>query len=200
MVRKKLTDALEFIKDAAVKTSLRRVSSMPSYSLSQQLSMRRLKSVYTLPKARTFLPQAPLEPPPVKEADKEPPVFFVQSVAEELAEARSPARSRRSSGTSSRRSSYGVTQTAHLLANEILSPKELESAVGRAKDDVRLAKKKLGSFSAIEFAATEHAQRGQRGLEDACRALLAVDDLYKKERALDEAALAWYHSSNLEAE
>jgi len=194
LVRKKLTDALEFVKAAAIKNSLRRVSSMPSYSMSEQLSMRRLKSVYTLPRAKPFLPQAPLEPPVKKEVEKEPPAFFVQSVAEELAEARSP----RSSGTSSRRSSYGVTQTGHLLAHEILSPKALESAVSNAKDDVRLAKKKLNTFGSIEFAAIKHAQRGQRGIEDACRALIDVDDLYKKEQALDEAELAWYHKATSE--
>ena len=133
----------------------------------------------------------PLEPPPVKKTENESPVFFVQSVAEELAEARSP----RSSGTSSRRSSYGVTQTGYILANEILSLQALESAVGRAKDEVRLAKKKLNRFGSIEFAAIEHAERGQRGIEDACRALIAVDDLYKKERVLNQAALAWYKST-----
>lgn len=180
--RKKLTDAL----DAAnkVKSSLKRVP-----SLSEHLSIRKAKSVYALPKDRPILPSYHIRESPVKEVI-DPPTFFVQSVAEEIAEARSPNRSRRSSGTSSRRSSYGSTQTAHLFAQEILSPQILVSPLAdirRGMEEVKLAKKNLRKYSSIEYSATEYAQRGQRGIEEACRALLDVDDLYRKERELDEA-------------
>ena len=146
----------------------------------QHLSIRRAKSIYALPTAKQVLSSSPVVSP-IKVVDKDPPAFFLQSVSEELIEARSPASSRRNSGVSSRRSSYGVTQTAHLLF------KDPESAVVNAKKDVRLAKKKLSKFASIQYSPNECAHRGLRGIEDACRALLAVEDLYHKEDALDEA-------------
>jgi len=171
------------------------LNSAPQDPLTEHLSIRRAKSVYALPSTKSSLTSTVAKIAPVKEV-VEPPVFFVQSVAEELIEAQSPARSRRSSGTTaSRRSSYGVTQTRHLIADEILSPKALETAVSNAKDEVRIAKRRLSKYGSIEFAAAEHAHRGQRGIEEACRALLAVEDLYKKEQAFDDISLAWFNRS-----
>lgn len=172
---------------------------MPPDSLTEHLSIRRAKSIYALPSTKSSLTPTLVKVAPVKKVE-EPPVFFVQSVAEELIEARSPARSRRSSGTTaSRRSSYGITQSAHLLTNEILSPKALETAVSNARDEVRIAKRRLSKYGSIEFAAAEHAHRGQRGIEDACRALLAVEDLYKKEQALDDISLSWFRTNRSES-
>ena len=190
--KKKLNDALIIAKEKT-KSNLKKTSSAYAIlttrdspnSVPQSLSIRKAKSIYMKNNAKTTFPTITIEEP-VKIVEKDPPVFLMQSIAEELIEARKS----RNSCNSSRRSSYGTSQLSHIVSQEILSPQELHHEVIHAKDDVRLAKKKLNKFSSIEFAATEHAYSGQRGIEDACRALLEVEDFYLKQNVLDDAALA----------
>jgi len=132
-------------------------------SVPQSLSIRRAKSIYLTPVAvRKRLPQRAeiLE----TKVEKENSFFFVKSVSDELAEAHKPM--------TRRRSSFG------LVSQEVLSKRVLE-------DEIYLAKKKLSKFSSVEFCPDILSHRGQRGVEDACRALLAVEDLYKKQNTLD---------------
>lgn len=167
--RKKLNEAL-----FNAKTNIQKIPSVP-----QPLSIRRAKSIYSLPKIKpTVIPY--VETAPVKEVEEELPEFLMQSIAEEITEALAPIK------TSSRRSSYG---SGHILTKEILSP---ESALRQANEEVYLTKKKLTKFGSIQYGPSECAKRGQRGIEEACRALLAVEDHYKKVDVLDEAIINYY--------
>ena len=198
--KKKLNDALNIAKEKTSSAyAILKTCDSPN-SVPQSLSIRKAKSIYVKTMPKTTFPPIKIEEK-VKIVKNDPPVFLMQSVAEELIE----ARKLRTSGSSSRRSSYGTTQLGHIVSQEILSPKILENAVINAKDEVRLAKNKLNKFSSIEFASVEHANRRQRNIdsmgnirisdaiEDACQALLAVEDLYLKQNTLESASLAWYN-------
>lgn len=184
--------------------SLRKAKSVSDILLAAQAppeaaSLTHAKSVYTSAHAsRTHAP-APRSAAPTPRKEP-PPLFLLQSVADELTAARVSNVSKRILGVASvsaRSASFAVVDAPPEAAPPLqgLSPRALEAAVGSAKDHLRQAKKKLTAFSSIEHCVDVHAARGQRGIEDACQALLAVDEYYQAERAVEAAARAWYNDA-----
>ena len=169
-------------------------------SAPDHLSLSKAKSVYRSPSPSRKSHQMTVAPVK-KEEQKEPPLFLIQSIGEEVTAAtksqvfntlRSNSRSK---SPASRRSSYISTELKELIqrSNEDLSSQDLEKSVGKAKEELRKAKRRLSKYGSMESSAILQASRGQRGIEEACRALLAVEDYYKKEYAIEEALHVLYN-------
>ena len=170
-------------------------------SAPDHLSLTKARSVYRSP-SPSRKAYAMTVAPVKKEEQKEPPLFLIQSIGEEVTAAtkseafNSLRRNSRSKSLASRRSSYISTELKDIIqrSNEDLSSQDLEKSVGKSKEELRKAKRRLSKYGSMESSAILQASRGQRGIEEACRGLIAVEDYYKKEYAYEEGVRAWYEN------